>query len=330
MRNLMRAAALLVLMVAPGALFGQFADLYKQAADRYREAAAQCTGVQQQLYLQCARYHDCLAQSMYGGPSCGNQGCSMTGSGGPGSASFGGGLGGGAGSGSGGLIIPPYGGSASGRSAMAQQLISQGFGILQNILASRARRAAQEQAMREQDEQARQRALEQWRQFQEELERQRAQLEAAKLQMEADRLIASGDALLSGADQLLQDADKLLDSANSSPDDAFAKAHGDRCKSWGDEEFTVTAWGSDSLWLKADVLAWVVNQNGQPAFRGSNFLIKYGAYHKVPLYYGFSGVLNHALAPGAQETVAYPLVRYRSANETRPEEVTLRVRYCKD
>jgi len=86
---------LLVVWLSPLPIFGQLSDQYRQAAQVFRNSAAQCqnpTGAA--CMRQYATYNDCLANQMQGGGSCGNPptcstsctGASATGVGGTSSA----------------------------------------------------------------------------------------------------------------------------------------------------------------------------------------------------------------------------------------------------
>jgi hypothetical protein len=305
---------LLAIFFTGSTLFAQMGDLYRQAAASYRNAAAQSSGAQAQCYLSYARYNDCLANMMSGGSSCSQPSCSIAPSGGASGSSS-----------------PGGGGQAASRIASGgnarQQAISQGFNLLRGIIASSGRDRLEQDLQQQQNAEAAQQRLDDELQNLQQMDRALAQQMEQLLQAAGDQLLAGGQNLVNSADQLLSGADSLLNDPLVTQGNKLSQANADQCPNgWGDQNFTVTPWGSDQMWLQADALASITNEDGQASFSGGYLSVQYGASHKSHLYFGLSGVLNNDLPPGGSQRIYLPI--YRSKTDP-PISVSIRVRYCR-
>jgi hypothetical protein len=190
----------------------QHIDIYQQAANLYKEAAAKVPFAQGQCYLQLAKYHDCLAGGLLGAASsCGNPStnCSVVPTAGVGSL---GGLATSAAS-----RATNSAAAAASRAEDIQQAVNVGFTVFRGIMAFRKQRQAQREAQQRQQQLQRQNSPVQGGDPQAEAEAQRMQAMAqmlarqrALLEEAADKLLADGQGLLDSADKLFANADALL------------------------------------------------------------------------------------------------------------------------
>jgi hypothetical protein len=80
------------------------------------------------------------------------------------------------------------------------------------------------------------------------------------------------------------------------------KKPGDEPGHWERDDFKVTNWGSDRLYLKASVSAYITNGKGQPTAFGQ--YIEIDNANKAPIYFGLTtSVLNDKVMPGQHKTI---------------------------
>ncbi len=72
---------------------------------------------------------------------------------------------------------------------------------------------------------------------------------------------------------------------------------------WTQNNLTVTAWGQDYLYVNSDMMAGIVDGQGQPAFLGKYIQVSLSQYATQPAYFGLNGQLDHTLRAGQQVTL---------------------------
>ena len=93
---------------------------------------------------------------------------------------------------------------------------------------------------------------------------------------------------------------------------------------WTQRSLTVTAWGQDYLYVNSDMMAGIVDGQGQAAFAGKYIQVSLGSSASQPAYFGLNGQLDHALTAGQQVTLP---VTVQPANGVTEQPIV--VKFCK-